>query len=598
MNCLHTSVLVLTATILSAPQANAELEIPPAIPAPPLPGITPEKFGYGDCQPWEPEPFFRLAATNGPVSTWIEKAESTDEIIIQQSSSNPYALVQSETVAEGFSAFRLANVEFSDISVMLSPTITVQSDTKLFFQSQLGFATPNQVARVQILVNGTPTEIWSLAGSSDGTAPSQSDFQLVTLDLASFVGKTVSVRFFYDFTGGSAFIRSDLGWVIDNIQIGPSIATDPYVEFGEPAADETLTVELINRARADAVAEAIRLRSLTDASVSSAISFFNVDLDIMEAQFATLQRTTRPLAINRRLTAAARLHSLDMYNNEYQGHVSSSSPPDPYSEGDGPGQRVTKNGFVGGVGENVYAYAKSYEHMHAGFDIDWGTSGTTGLSIGGMQDPPGHRNNIHDPDHREIGVGIVHGTNGSVGPMIVTQNLGTRSDYNLPFLVGVTIIDDDADGFYDIDEGLGGVRVDVEGALFHANSSSEGAYAVPLPGDGAYSVTFSKTGYAPQTIAFAVADNENVKIDYFAVITGEMLTVEIMKVELIGEDTLRMLANYAGSKNDLVVRSSNTLLSQDWTAIDAVITDLGQNQYQFDVPRGASPFFVRIEVQQ
>lgn len=595
MNCLPIASLTFAATLLSAPQTLAEREKPPAIPAPDLPGFSPENFGPREIEAWEPEPIFRIAATSGPVTTWIEKAETIDEIVIQQSSSNPYTLIQSETVAEGDSAFRLANVGFSDISVTLSPTISVQSGTKLFFQSQLGFATPSQVARVQVLANGTTTEMWSLAGSSDGSAPSQRGFELVTVDLASFVGQTVAIRFFYEFTGGSAFTQSNLGWVIDNIQIGTGITTEPYEEVGDPAADEVLVVEMINRARADAVAEATRFRNLTESNVLNAISFFNVDLDLMETQFATLQRTTRPLAINRRLTAATRLHSLDMFDNEFQGHVSSVSPPAPYSSGDGPGQRTTKNGFTGSVGENVYAYAKSYEHMHAGFDIDWGTSSSTGLSVGGMQDPPGHRNNIHSPNHREIGVGIVHGTNNSVGPMIVTQNLGTRSGLDSPFLVGVTIVDSDSDAFYDIDEGLGSVRVEVDGALFYTDSSSKGAYAVPLPGNGAYSVTFSKTGYAPQTIAFTVANDENVKIDYLAAVATEVNAVEILKVELIGEETLRIQVNYSGPANDLVARSSNTLTSQDWTLIEASVTDLGQGQYQIEVTRNASPFFVRIE---
>ncbi|MDQ8182513.1 CAP domain-containing protein [Pelagicoccus sp. SDUM812005] len=598
MNRLLTASLLLATTLLAARQANAEQEIPPAIPAPGLPHYDPEYYGPDMPEPWQPEPLYRLSATSGPVTTWIEKAESTDEIVIQQSQSNPYDLLQSETVAQGDFAFRLANVGFNDISVSLSPTITVQSGTKLFFQSQLGYATPSQVARVQIVANGTPTEIWSLAGNSTGSAPTQGGFELVTLDLAAFVGQTVTIRFFYDFTGGSAFTQSQYGWVIDNIQVGTELATEPYLEVGDPAADEILIVEMINRARADAVAEATRLRNSTDSFVLSAIQSFGVDLDLMEQQFATLQRTTRPLAINRRLTAATRLHSFDMLDNAFQGHESSSSPPDPYSPEDGPGQRATKNGFVGSVGENVYAFAKSYEHMHAGFNIDWGTSGSTRQSVGGMQDPPGHRNNIHEPDHREIGVGIIHGTNEGVGPMLVTQNMGVRSGFDSPFLVGVTILDADSDSFYDIDEGLGDVRVEVDGALFYTDSSSEGAYALPLPGDGAYSVTFSKTGYATQTIAFAVTAGESVKIDYFAVVAEELDTVEMLGVDLIGTDTLRMRVRYTGSVNDLVAQSSSTLASQDWMAIESVVTDLGQDEYQIDVARGASPYFVRIMAMQ
>ncbi len=215
-----------------------------------------------------------------------------------------------------------------------------------------------------------------------------------------------------------------------------------------------------------------------------------------------------------------------------------------------------------------------------------------------MQDPPGHRNNLHEPDHREIGVGIVHGSNNKVGPMIVTQNLGTRSGFDSPFLVGVTIIDSDEDAFYDIGEGLDGVRIDVDGALFYTLSSTHGAYAVPLPGDGAYSVTFSKTGFASQTIAFAVSEGTSVKIDYLATIAELVNQVEMLSVDLVGNTTLRMQVSYAGSPDDLIAQHSNTLASLDWTDVDSIVTDLGQDKYQIDVARGVSPYFIRIKAAQ
>src|SRR3979411_774486 len=86
-----------------------------------------------------------------------------------------------------------------------------------------------------------------------------------------------------------------------------------------------------------------------------------------------------PLSMNATLTAAARAHSQNMLQNNYQGH----SGPD--------GSLTTRlqnytwgaNGWW--IGENVYAYCKSVWYGHAGFEVDWGGNAATG----GMQLPPG-----------------------------------------------------------------------------------------------------------------------------------------------------------------------------------------------------------------
>ena len=97
-----------------------------------------------------------------------------------------------------------------------------------------------------------------------------------------------------------------------------------------------------------------------------------------------------------------------------QAHNETDPSNTPYS-------RITATGYNYTVaGENIYAYANSVAYGHAGFEVDWGTG------TGGMQTGRGHRVNIHSPNYREIGVGVVLGTNGSVGPQLVTQDFGTR----------------------------------------------------------------------------------------------------------------------------------------------------------------------------
>src|SRR4051812_29400845 len=166
--------------------------------------------------------------------------------------------------------------------------------------------------------------------------------------------------------------------------------------IGDPSNEEQYYLELINRARANPTAEGLRLATTTDSDVVAAYSYFGVNLVLMQAQFALIPPAP-PLSMNATLLTAARAHSQNMLDNNYQGH-------------NGPDGSITTrlsayttgaNGWS--IGENVYAYCKSVWYGHAGFEVDWGGSALTG----GMQSPPGHRQNIHNPDFREIGVGVV-----------------------------------------------------------------------------------------------------------------------------------------------------------------------------------------------
>jgi hypothetical protein len=135
-----------------------------------------------------------------------------------------------------------------------------------------------------------------------------------------------------------------------------------------------------------------------------------------------------------------------------------------------------------------------------------------------MQDPPGHRLAIHSNVYREVGIGTIHGTNSdgsdTVGPLLITENFGTSKAHDGPFLVGAVYRDLDTNDFYSVGEGVGGVRVTVSDCGYHATSSSAGAYALPLPGDGVYTASFRAPGWHSATQTFTVAVGRNVKLDH------------------------------------------------------------------------------------
>lgn len=284
---------------------------------------------------------------------------------------------------------------------------------------------------------------------------------------------------------------------------------DGQYSIGDPTNEEQYYLELINRARANPTAEALRLSTTTDPDVVGAYSYFGVNLVLMQAQF-TLIPPTPPLSMNATLLTAARAHSLNMLQNNYQGHT-------------GPDGSITTrlSGYTAGangwsIGENVFAYCKSVWYGHAAFEVDWGGTALTG----GMQSPPGHRQNIHNPAFREIGVGSVIGSNGGsggVGPQLVTQDFGTVGGL-LPFVTGVVYRDLNGNGFYDPGEGIGGVTVTIANVSSYAITGASGGYSVPVPGNGNYTVFFSGGSVPVNHRNTNVSNGENVKVDY--VVTG------------------------------------------------------------------------------
>ena len=236
-------------------------------------------------------------------------------------------------------------------------------------------------------------------------------------------------------------------------------------DFGNPTAEEQLYLELINRARANPAAEGARLAAITDPDVLNAYAQFGVSLALMQSEFNALPAVP-PLAPNASLTTSARGHSAWMLANAMQSHDETNPANTPWT-------RMTAAGYTySTAGENVYAYAKSVGFGHAGFEVDWGPGGT-----GGMQSGRGHRMSIHSANFREIGVGVALGTNGAIGPQLVTQDLGARSPSPI-FATGVAYYDLNGNNFYDIGEGIAGLTVTVSGASYSCVTAAGGGWSI------------------------------------------------------------------------------------------------------------------------
>ncbi len=278
------------------------------------------------------------------------------------------------------------------------------------------------------------------------------------------------------------------------------LGVTPY-SIGQPTDEEQLYLEYLNRMRSNPTAEGQRLATTTDPKVFSAYSSFGVDLGLMQTEFAT-NPPVPPLAMNAQLIAAARWHSGDMFTNQYQGHYQTNG-----SVVLSPSDRISANGYqASAYGENVFSYVDSVFYGHAGFAVDWGPG------PGGMQPDLGHRSNMLSPLFREVGVGVVDGVNGSVGPQLVTQDFGAQNSAS-PFITGVVYFDFNGNGFYDVGEGIGGVMVNTPGSTFFAVTSDSGGYAIPVSTNGNYTLVFTAASLSNQVVT-KVSSQQNVKVDY------------------------------------------------------------------------------------
>lgn len=287
---------------------------------------------------------------------------------------------------------------------------------------------------------------------------------------------------------------------------------------------------LMNRARSDPTQEGIWLASVNDSDVASARSYFNVDLNTLRAEFATIE-TKPPAAFDVRLYLAAKAHSDTLIANDEQTHT-------------GQLDHVVDAGFSYGAWRgNVFSYTRSGIHGHAGFNIDWGGDDGTGMQTG-----RGHRKAIMslDGDYTNVGLAVVAETNTAtgVGPLVTTGNYcsanSSMANHFNRFLVGTVWRDLNHNDQYDPGEGMGGIAVRPDRGTYHAVTADSGGYAIPLLDAGIYTVTFSGSGIVGETVSMVNVDNQSFLLDLLysngdpQAITGSATLISPNTVQLNG----------------------------------------------------------------
>jgi uncharacterized protein YkwD len=292
--------------------------------------------------------------------------------------------------------------------------------------------------------------------------------------------------------------------------------------MANPTAREQELLELINRMRVAPSAELALLLASSDQAIKDALTYFKVDLATLKAQWQKLVPVA-PLAWSSQLNDAAAAHDRVMIQYDQQSHHVGVS--------DANGNLVTEYepdlaGRLSAIGyqythgrENIYAYASSIVYAEAGFAIDWGNDAT---SVGGIQNPAGHRDTLMATDIREVGISVMDETNPNtqVGSLVVTEDFGNRAELdNKAWLLGVAFQDKNQDSWYEAGEGLNDVQVKITGINGTKFSDTitvadAGGYQ-DLLDPGQYQVDFLRGGNVvkTQTTSIAAKDPANVKLD-------------------------------------------------------------------------------------
>ncbi len=130
-----------------------------------------------------------------------------------------YSVITNPPVGSG-KCFHLTHTNPVPQLLQFNEVLFPTNNTSLSFNSFLGFATTNEVARVQISTNGGAA--WEDLYSQMGTGfSSNKAFAAHTLSLSNYAGRIASMRFNYDYVGSNYFAESsnNFGWCLQDIQI-------------------------------------------------------------------------------------------------------------------------------------------------------------------------------------------------------------------------------------------------------------------------------------------------------------------------------------------------------------------------------------------
>ena len=130
-----------------------------------------------------------------------------------------YSVVTTEPSGSG-NCFNLEHADTNSYPqlLQLNEILIPAANATVSFQSELGYASSDEVARVQVSSDGGAN--WNDIYTQPGTGSPESNFTPHTLSLSNYAGTTIQLRFNFDFQGGSFFNGGfPIGWFFTDIVI-------------------------------------------------------------------------------------------------------------------------------------------------------------------------------------------------------------------------------------------------------------------------------------------------------------------------------------------------------------------------------------------
>lgn len=292
--------------------------------------------------------------------------------------------------------------------------------------------------------------------------------------------------------------------------------------MAELDARETLFLELINRARLDPAAEAIRHALAADAITTE---------------------SRQILAPNSQLSDAATGHAAWMNSADMFSHTGLNNST--------PTQRMQSAGYFLDSGTG-WSTAENISWSGSSSQAAYDANAAVLDQHRNLFLSTGHRNTILNGDLREIGVGTDLGvysrSDGDFYGMMSAFNFARSGSSS--FVSGVAYTDANDDHFYSIGEGKSGVTAQLlSGASVLATTANQtgGAYALATTHAGAVEIVFSGGGIQAAGAAFNMG-SANVKFDLVdgsTIVTNvsATLTRAAAHLELLGIDDVNATGN-------------------------------------------------------
>ena len=152
---------------------------------------------------------------------FMDGAESGLGNFTVQASTGQYNVQDSSVRFAGTYSFHLAHPAPPTSQILtLNRSLLAGASSTVQCRSRLGWAAPDQRAKIQVSTDGGNSwnDVYTQAGS-DG--PGETTFALRSVSLGAYAGRTLQLRFNYEFISGSYYPQtsSGVGWYLDDITL-------------------------------------------------------------------------------------------------------------------------------------------------------------------------------------------------------------------------------------------------------------------------------------------------------------------------------------------------------------------------------------------